>query len=119
MLYFSVHRYEKALFFPSSPDAAADAVGTGSGKGTTVNVGWNTNGFKRPGDGEYRAVWEEILLPIGRAYEPDLVIVATVFFGRVLCDITITVIILLRGLDQNIESCQSGVKKYILLIRVL
>ena len=79
MLYFSVHRYEKALFFPSSPDAAADAVGTGSGKGTTVNVGWNTNGFKRPGDGEYRAVWEEILLPIGRAYEPDLVIVAAGF----------------------------------------
>ena len=41
MLYFSIHRFDNALFFPFSMEADYDFVGCGSGKGYTVNVPWN------------------------------------------------------------------------------
>ena len=79
VLYFSVHRYEQGQYFPSHQDGAPHAAGAGAGKGTTVNVGWNTRGHTRPGDAEYLTVWREILLPIGREFDPDLVIIAAGF----------------------------------------
>ena len=47
--------------------------------GTTLNVAWNTKGHGRPGDAEYLAVWREILIPIGREFGPELVIIAAGF----------------------------------------
>lgn len=41
VLYFSIHRYDHAQFFPFSTCANYDVVGTGAGKGFTVNVPWN------------------------------------------------------------------------------
>jgi len=41
VLYFSVHRYDHAQFFPFSTCANYDVVGSGPGKGFTVNVPWN------------------------------------------------------------------------------
>ena len=41
MLYFSIHRFDNALFFSFSMEADYDFVGCGSGKGYTVNVLWN------------------------------------------------------------------------------
>ena len=54
VLYFSVHRYERGMFFPSTEDAAPHRIGTGRGEGTNVNVAWNTRGHARPGDAEVR-----------------------------------------------------------------
>ena len=79
VLYFSVHRYERGHFFPGTSDASARAVGRGAGAGLSVNVGWNTRGFGRPGDAEYAAVWDEILMPIATHFDPELVIVAAGF----------------------------------------
>ena len=80
VLYFSVHRYERGAYFPSSvADAAPQAAGVGAGRGTSVNVGWNTKGHARPGDAEYLACWSEVLMPIAREFEPDLVLVAAGF----------------------------------------
>ena len=42
VLYFSIHRYDHAQFFPFSTSANYDFVGCGDGKGYTVNVPWNT-----------------------------------------------------------------------------
>ena len=53
-------RYEKGLYFPQHGDGGADKVGRSTGAGTTVNVGWNTKGYSRPGDAEYFAVWREV-----------------------------------------------------------
>ena len=69
MLYFSVHRYEKGQYFPSTEEGAMGSgapqrVGKGRGEGTNVNVGWNTRGFARPGDVESLAVWRELLMPM-------------------------------------------------------
>ena len=72
-------RYEKGLFFPSTEEVggidrsgAAHVVGRGRGEGTTVNVAWNTRGHARPGDSEYLAAWEELLMPIAREYDPEV-----------------------------------------------
>ncbi|KAL1507004.1 hypothetical protein AB1Y20_007866 [Prymnesium parvum] len=79
VLYFSVHRFEKGRFYPSTDDAAPHRVGKGAGEGATVNVGWNTQGHAKPGDAEYLAVWREVLMPIATAFRPDLVLVAAGF----------------------------------------
>lgn len=42
VLYFSVHRYDNANFYPYSKDAAPEAVGKGAGAGFSVNVAWNS-----------------------------------------------------------------------------
>ena len=41
ILYFSIHRYDHAQFFPFSTSANYDFVGCGDGKGYTFNVPWN------------------------------------------------------------------------------
>jgi hypothetical protein len=74
VLYFSVHRYDYGHFYPGT--GAADEVGIGAGAGFSVNVPWPTGGF---GDEEYAAVFTEVLLPIAREFDPDLVLVSAGF----------------------------------------
>lgn len=62
VLYFSIHRYDNAQFFPFSTSANYDVVGCGPGKGYTVNVPWNkvsTNVFYKPPN-EYKNVLNSI-----------------------------------------------------------
>lgn len=90
VLYFSIHRYDHAQFFPFSTSANYDFVGCGDGKGYTVNVPWNT---KHMGDADYLAVFHHILLPIAYEFDPDLVLVSAGFDSALgdpkgLCDVT-------------------------------
>lgn len=82
VLYFSVHRYENAEFFPYSKNAAPDKVGRNAGEGFNVNVAWNCK-FKDHlvgmGDDEYLAVWHHLLLPIIADFSPDLVLISAGF----------------------------------------
>ena len=41
VLYCSLHRYDNAAFYPGSPDANYDMVGTNKGAGFNINVAWN------------------------------------------------------------------------------
>ena len=41
VLYCSLHRYDNAAFYPGSPGANYDMVGTNKGAGFNVNVAWN------------------------------------------------------------------------------
>lgn len=84
VLYFSVHRYESGRYFPSSDmgigsDGAPTSSGVKEGLGTTINIGWNTKGSPKPGDAEYLAAWRDVLMPVAREFDPDLVIVAAGF----------------------------------------
>mmetsp|Transcript_37528 Transcript_37528/g.72711 ORF Transcript_37528/g.72711 Transcript_37528/m.72711 type:complete len:668 (+) Transcript_37528:110-2113(+) len=74
VLYFSVHRYEGGSFFPGS--GKYSSVGRKAGVGKTVNVPLPCPGY---GDTEYMQVFSQILLPIAREYEPDLVLVSAGF----------------------------------------
>lgn len=70
VLYFSTHQYP---FFPGS--GSADEIGEGDGRGFTVNfpmrAGW--------GDQEYFRIYSEILIPIARRFQPQVILVSAGF----------------------------------------
>jgi len=76
VLYFSVHRWHGGNFYPFRPSGGPRSVGTGRGQGYSINVGWTHKGM---GDEEYAAVWEQLLLPVAREFDPDLVLVSAGF----------------------------------------
>ncbi|KAJ3339285.1 Histone deacetylase 6 [Gonapodya sp. JEL0774] len=51
-------------------------VGTDAGRGFNVNVDWDVKGM---GDAEYLWAFERVVMPIGREFDPDLVIVSAGF----------------------------------------
>lgn len=71
MLYISLHRYEDAVFFPSSEDANYDKVGRGKGKGYNVNIPWNLG---KMGDAEYLAAFHHVVMPIAREVKHTLIL---------------------------------------------
>jgi acetoin utilization deacetylase AcuC-like enzyme len=70
VLYVSSHAYP---FYPGT--GALDEVGEGPGRGYTVNLPMPAG----LGDVEYARVYREIVEPVGRAYDPELVIVSAGF----------------------------------------
>lgn len=70
VLYFSTHQFP---FYPGT--GAIGEVGRGDGRGRTVNVPWPAG----MGDAEYLAAFDRVLLPIARAFEPELVLVSCGF----------------------------------------
>ena len=69
-LYFSTHEYP---FYPGT--GSIDETGARGGAGFTVNVplvaGW--------GDNEYQSVFEDVLAPIARRFQPQLILVSAGF----------------------------------------
>lgn len=76
VLYFSVHRYHGGNFFPFQQQGGPSSVGNGPARGFNINVGWND---KRMGDDEYLVVWERLLMPIAKEFNPDLVLISAGF----------------------------------------
>ena len=70
ILYFSTHQYP---FYPGT--GAIGEVGSGAARGRTVNVPWPAG----MGDAEYIAAFDRVLLPIARAFDPQLVLVSCGF----------------------------------------
>jgi acetoin utilization deacetylase AcuC-like enzyme len=70
VLYFSTHQYP---FYPGT--GWIDETGTGEGEGTTVNfpmaAGW--------GDEEYLRAFNEVLIPVARRFQPQLILVSAGF----------------------------------------
>ena len=67
VLYFSTHQYPH---YPGSGDV--DETGSGSGKGTTVNVPFPA----LCGDEEYLRALNEVLVPAARRFRPQLIMVS-------------------------------------------
>jgi len=70
VLYFSTHEYP---FYPGT--GRMDETGTGEAKGSTVNfpmsAGW--------GDEEYLRAFNEVLIPVARRFQPQLILVSAGF----------------------------------------
>ena len=70
VLYFSTHQYP---FYPGT--GWMDETGSGRGEGTTVNfpmaAGW--------GDQEYLRAFSEVLVPVARRFQPQLILVSAGF----------------------------------------
>lgn len=70
VLYVSTHQYP---YYPGT--GAADEVGTAKGAGRTLNVPFPA-GF---GDQEFARAFDELILPMARAFGPDFVLVSAGF----------------------------------------
>ena len=70
VLFVSSHQFP---YYPGT--GALDEVGEGEGRGFTVNLPMPAG----LGDGEYRRAYREIVEPIGRAFDPELVLVSAGF----------------------------------------
>jgi acetoin utilization deacetylase AcuC-like enzyme len=70
VLFFSVHQFRH---YPGS--GAFTEVGSGAGEGFTVNVPLG-GGY---GDGEFVAIFDELLLPLATEFNPELVLVSAGF----------------------------------------
>jgi len=70
VLYFSTHQYP---FYPGT--GAAEEVGSGDGRGYTVNVPMEPG----MGDDEFIRIFEEILKPIIDQYKPEFILVSAGF----------------------------------------
>jgi len=70
VLYFSTHQYP---FYPGT--GGLSETGAGAGEGTTVNfpmaAGW--------GDEEYLRAFNEVLVPVARRFQPELILVSAGF----------------------------------------
>lgn len=76
VLYVSLHRYEDGHFYPGGPFGSMASVGTGPGRGFSVNVPWPTVGMN---DGDYLHAFDSVILPIAAEYAPDLVVISAGF----------------------------------------
>jgi acetoin utilization deacetylase AcuC-like enzyme len=70
VLYVSTHQWP---FYPGT--GRADDVGTGAGRGFTVNVPMERGAT----DADYDVVFEEIVVPVTSLYDPELVIISAGF----------------------------------------
>jgi acetoin utilization deacetylase AcuC-like enzyme len=70
ILYLSTHRFP---FYPGT--GAAEEVGRGAGEGTTVNVPLPAG----LGDGDYGAIFRDLVAPVLIGYKPDLILVSAGF----------------------------------------
>jgi len=70
VLFFSVHRHP---FYPGT--GPLEFTGHGPGLGRTINVPID----EPVGDPEYAAVFEDLLVPIAQAFDPDIVLVSAGF----------------------------------------
>lgn len=76
VLYFSLHRYQFQQFWPNLVEANYDAVGSGAGEGFNIHVAWNKRGIR---DCEYLYAFDNLLVPILKQYDPELILVSCGF----------------------------------------
>ncbi|KAF8005729.1 hypothetical protein BT93_K0115 [Corymbia citriodora subsp. variegata] len=80
VLFFSVHRHEFGSFYPANDDGDYTMIGEGPGAGYNINVPWE-NG--RCGDADYLAVWDHILIPVAKQFNPDMILISAGFDAAV------------------------------------
>ncbi|KAF4382120.1 hypothetical protein F8388_001265 [Cannabis sativa] len=80
VLFFSVHRHEFGSFYPANDDGFYTMIGGGPGAGYNINVPWENS---QCGDADYFAVWDHILIPVAKEFNPDIIIVSAGFDAAV------------------------------------
>lgn len=73
VLYISIHRYN---LYPNRVDSDHLHCGEGRGLGRNVNIPWSKKGM---GDDDYMFAFQQVVMPIGHEFDPDLVIISAGF----------------------------------------
>ncbi|CAG9324605.1 HDAC6 [Blepharisma stoltei] len=82
VLAVSLHRYDNGDFWPNEATSAETFIGVEEGRGFNINVAWNTeNGAKKSqfGDNEYKYAFDNLIFPVAKEFDPDLVLIACGF----------------------------------------
>lgn len=74
VMYISLHRHDNGNFFPGT--GSLQEIGEGPGLGYNWNIAWSNESM---GDAEYLAAFRSIVMPIGREFNPSMVLVACGF----------------------------------------
>lgn len=77
IMYISLHRHENGNFFPGT--GSVDECGQDSGLGKNVNIAWNGNLNPAMSDPEYLAAFRCVVMPIAKAFNPQIVLVSCGF----------------------------------------
>ncbi|GAA6010687.1 hypothetical protein JCM10207_005798 [Rhodosporidiobolus poonsookiae] len=72
ILYISLHRHGNG-FYPGGDYGAKESVGSGAGRGFSVNIPFPHEGM---GDADYVYAFQRIVMPIAYEFAPDFVIVS-------------------------------------------
>lgn len=76
VLYVSLHRYELGKYYPGTVHGNYEQTGEGKGEGFNCNIPWPYGGL---GDAEYMWAFQQVVMPMGREFQPDLVIISSGF----------------------------------------
>ncbi|KAM6924434.1 histone deacetylase 6 [Xenentodon cancila] len=76
VLYFSMHRYEQASFWPHLLESDSSFIGSRRAAGRTINLPWNKTGMT---DADYITAFQQVLLPVAYEFQPQLVLVSAGF----------------------------------------
>ncbi|KAM0056224.1 putative histone deacetylase [Helianthus debilis subsp. tardiflorus] len=68
--------HENGSFYPTGDDGSHIKIGEGPDAGYNINVPWEND---QCGDAYYIAVWDHILIPVAREFNPDLIIISAGF----------------------------------------
>ncbi|EDV95440.1 GH17575 [Drosophila grimshawi] len=82
VLYFSIHRYEHGSFWPNLPESDFHAIGSGAGTGYNFNVPLNAKGM---GNGDYLAIFQQLLVPVALEFQPELILVSAGYDAALGC----------------------------------
>ena len=78
VLYFSTHRFDNGHMFPGTGCGDLDRIGADAGEGYNCNIPFSDYD-DTVGDREYMYAWERVLIPMAKAFQPDLIIVSCGF----------------------------------------
>ncbi|KAI8925081.1 hypothetical protein BC831DRAFT_281757 [Entophlyctis helioformis] len=76
VLFVSIHRFQGGGFFPHQRDAGVDFTGGPDARGRNINIPWVSPGMC---DADYIRAFQDIVMPVGYEFQPDLVIVSAGF----------------------------------------
>lgn len=86
VLFISLHRFDKGLFYPFVKNASFKDVGLNKGEGFNINIPWNTyakivnsKDFIPLQDEEYIAAFELIVKPILIEFNADIILISSGF----------------------------------------
>ncbi|KAI3858180.1 hypothetical protein MKW92_034589, partial [Papaver armeniacum] len=65
--------YDKGKFYPAGKAGGHSMTGKVFRAGYNVNVPWESAGV---GDADYFAVWDHVLIPITKDFDPDIILIS-------------------------------------------
>jgi histone deacetylase 6 len=86
ILFISVHRYDRGAYYPGGPSGNYTNCGLEEAEGTKLNIPLNTVNKKKksydyqaPGDNEYVYLYDRIIHPILKEFDPEFILVSSGF----------------------------------------